>query len=944
MEDFLHHINSVLGPKEVRQFEKAIAQPMGQFHRRVILPQFYQPGEQMYLGLAVDKYVEGRNHRVAMKMREMPDAWHALTYFTNPLTIPPAPTIVEGEEKWVPPMDRVIWGRSQVMTFEFDQPDLDFFRQQLRWCRSSTGKLLDCQMGALYRDCSQWIDFDGITVCYSGNKSFHIHIVFDTGHARSMGIEQHIRHGLNLHWHKLLGTVLQNLQPGVNPDMGMWQSEKFRRIPNGVRKLETPNILGIAAGAFVPQVTIWEKFRDRTSQSARTVFFDPTLFVKPAVGPNSRTGSSLTFLPSGPELDYCRTKMRDMFNEQCFPAFHDFVEHEGTIRAHFANHIRDRKPSSYMDADYRTVNICGSNPLGLSPSTAPRLPNPLGEMMASWCDEFQHLNTRQRTKVESDFAMAVVDDASARSEMAKLLTRVIKDEKLALICAPEGISKTTGLFENHGRIAPWLRAQDGGAIMYAFADYKGAYDKAREFNERQSDGAYRAIVLESFEQTYDKACKKLGIKQMGLKQVAESGHSSLLAAIEAMQPAVIETFQQRHADLWAKVGAAIPVFFTVHAVAHNWSLSAPSRLMWAPSYWKLRGQSDHAKTCRDETRLNLLVHDEIRADDIVAAYPAWKVDWVTAMVAHNAAAWRRGSAAVTRQSAFSDFLGQVPPKKAVSFEEVQDIVRFEGHEWDQVTTRDSGEYGNLKGDYASAIGNDWRIIERDWPIEAANRTIILTTETVPMHLARRSAHNWAIFDLDTPLIKADFVETHFRKGVTGKNLAKLCIDWRKIDPDIAIVSNKVAHLPNTMTHAGARGSNSLVGKDVLQTMTFVTPGELESLEALNAWTHLECLIRHRHIDEFNQTAGRNLGFRKRGNIRHYLLVNKALFELLAGAPRARARYEMRVVPNRSQRRQGRGFNTNSAGKVSQLRLNNLRIRMSRDRAAEENDPLYAKAA
>ena len=121
---------------------------------------------------------------------------------------------VEGEEKWVPPMDRVIWGRSQVMTFEFDQPDLDFFRQQLRWCRSSTGKLLDCQMGALYHACSQWIDFEGITVCYSANKSFHIHIVFETGHARSMGIEQHIRHGLNLHWHKLLETVMQNLQPG----------------------------------------------------------------------------------------------------------------------------------------------------------------------------------------------------------------------------------------------------------------------------------------------------------------------------------------------------------------------------------------------------------------------------------------------------------------------------------------------------------------------------------------------------------------------------------------------------------------------------------------------------------------------------------------------------------------------------------------------------------
>lgn len=449
---------------------------MGEFHKRVISPQFYQPGERMYLGLAVDKNVPGRNHRVAMTMREMSDAWHALTYFTNPLAIPPVPTIVEGEEKWVPPMDRVIWGRSQVMTFEFDQPDLDFFRQQLLWCRSSTGKLLDCQMGNLYRACSQWVDFEGITVAYSGNKSFHIHIVFDTGHARLLGIEQNIRHGLNLHWHKLLETVMQNLQPGVNPDMGMWQPEKFRRIPNGVRELDKPNILGIPAGEFVPQVTVWEKFRNRTSKTAQAVFFDPMFFVKPANAPTSRTSSNLTFLPSGSELDYCRTKMREVFNEQSLPAFHDFVEHEGTIRAHFANHIGDRKPSSYMDADYRTVNICGANALGLSPSTAPRLPKPLGKMIASWCDEFQQLNTRERTPIESDFAMAVKDDASARREMAKLLTRVIKDEKLALICAPEGISKTTGLFENHGRIAHWLNVQDDGAISLLLGRQLPAFD------------------------------------------------------------------------------------------------------------------------------------------------------------------------------------------------------------------------------------------------------------------------------------------------------------------------------------------------------------------------------------------------------------------------------------------------------------------------------------
>src|SRR5215212_2688053 len=62
----------------------------------------------------------------------------------------------------------------------------------------------------------------------------------------------------------------------------------------------------------------------------------------------------------------------------------------------------------------------------------------------------------------------------------------------------------------------------------------------------------------------------------------------------------------------------------------------------------------------------------------------------------------------------------------------------------------------------------------------------------------------------------------------------------------------------------------------------MTPDEYERLQALNAWTGRSDLVGLRHIDEFNQSAGRNLGFRKRGEVRHVLLVNRRLFGLLMG--------------------------------------------------------------
>ncbi len=87
----------------------------------------------------------------------------------------------------------------------------------------------------------------------------------------------------------------------------------------------------------------------------------------------------------------------------------------------------------------------------------------------------------------------------------------------------------------------------------------------------------------------------------------------------------------------------------------------------------------------------------------------------------------------------------------------------------------------------------------------------------------------------------------------------ICTDFRADHPadDFFIVSNKVAALSDTMTHAAARGSNELIGRNVIQTMTFMPPDEYEKLQVLNAWTGRSDLVGLRHIDEFDQTMGRS---------------------------------------------------------------------------------------
>ena len=131
--------------------------------------------------------------------------------------------------------------------------------------------------------------------------------------------------------------------------------------------------------------------------------------------------------------------------------------------------------------------------------------------------------------------------------------------------------------------------------------------------------------------------------------------------------------------------------------------------------------------------------------------------------------------------------------------------------------------------------------------------------------------------------------------------AKICQRGRRESiPNVTRLSAGKA-LPGTITHMAARGSNAFIGQDLAQTMTFFTPDEVERLEVLNAWTGRSDLIRLHHWDQFNQTAGRNLGFRKSGDVRHDLLIGHRLLECLLGDGLGRSRYDLRLHLSRGRR-------------------------------------------
>ena len=179
-------------------------------------------------------------------------------------------------------------------------------------------------------------------------------------------------------------------------------------------------------------------------------------------------------------------------------------------------------------------------------------------------------------------------------------------------------------------------------------------------------------------------------------------------------------------------------------------------------------------------------------------------------------------------------------------------------------------------------------------------------------IARKIGSPLLVTELDTPAIPRDVVQVRASREVISANLASSVSDVKaahvqECGRELAAIGNKMAHVVGTKTHIAAKGSNAFIGKDIIQTMVAMAPEQYAFYEALNAWTGRDDLVRLRHLDEFNQTAGRNLGFRapeKGPTPAHILLINRSLFESLAPMM-CFARYEMREVVSQHTQKSAR---------------------------------------
>lgn len=924
---YAHHLTK----RELNQFAAAVDAPLTAFLDEIIKPMAYDPSANAYLAISDNTQTDGRPHYVARDCVNGESEWFLQSYFTNAMRI-----ALPGDVDFNHPSDRLVMAPYFILTFEYDSKEMAFFQQQLGWMRSPKHPL-DSPIGQFVRHLrANYLDFVGLNVSYSGNKSFHYHFVFSTHliASRAPGATS-LRYGFMEAWEALKMEMARfpalAIPPGVNPDPAIRFGEAYRRLPGGTRLTGPKHFFAIPEDTPVPQLTMWESITTRAGPKAATSMFDPTKFTLATVPKSAGKKSSapVEFVPGSNEIAYCEEKMLEIFNgDPVWPKFAGFSEQRGEFRAMFLNAPSDKRPQSYMGEDFRTVMIQGSNPYALTNgdfgTKMPRLNKPLREMIAVWSTEYRQRlmapGGRERTTVEQEFADQATDRDAAMDAIGKVLDGLITKDMgrpaAHFVSAPEGISKSRSLIKDTPRFLKLLQlAGLPPLIMFAFGNYDMAQEKAAEFAAAHPNARFgfsmKPLVLPSFTRLYKETCERLKVKEITLEVALSLNAKSINDAIHDHQPQVIDEMRKFYRGLHAKMAGKLPIIFTVHDVAHDWIKTTQTRLMFAPSYWNphLDDQTKRMKA-REDTKLGLLIHDEVSPENLTLAVRGETLAWIDELSQTKDPSnprrklWPKGGAQTRLYEAFKTYSATNPPPFPLTFEEAIAIREIHPDAWEVVTTQNSQEYG-VRADnnpahvdiYGATAGQLWAIHVRPWATESAHRTLVLTTERVPTAVVRRIGEPWVITELDTPAIAKDVVEVRASREVTAPNIGKLINGIRQEFPGIFAIGNRISHVFDTKTHASAKGSNLFMGRDLVQSMTAMPPEQYAYYEALNAWCGRDDLIRLRHLDEFNQTAGRNLGFRapRTGpKPRHILLINRRLFDSLTGLL-AFARYEMREV-------------------------------------------------
>ncbi|WP_136440724.1 hypothetical protein [Pacificoceanicola onchidii] len=625
-------------------------------------PHLFRREGGSFLDFDLDEMIQ--EHRIGEMELDWPAFFSDAVLFTNPLAkgeYDPNKRVPGKHSGGTPPSQRIVNGGWLVLTFEVDSTTIGELEMQLDWF---AGKPDICAFSKVHAALSKYADYRGYSVIFSGNKSLHIHIVFDIRHL-SKGLLPHQRRYralwkkdvsgaalAELHrlvWLEAAGIIQAQLNTQAKFDPKLSSYIQKRRSPWGVRTLIKPSKLqGFSVGDQVGQVVLQERLANRTLAPLGA----PALFDADKIKGFSAVARTLTRMPSANRVQSVNAK-QVLAELQSYLKNYGWCDYPKPVDLRFdgehnivffKNDASDVHPSTIVRGDYRRLLAAGR---GASPKPA-FLPNNLTldqtlELLPSVAATTP-TNTRSVTRLPKmgQPLFGAIDTSSARGKAASVFHHAATQPGPTLIQGPEGLGKTYSLMESFydlwmdddvhlfGVAAPAMSLSNPSRGFTGFSARSEAQlsEKLSEFHSLHPTN--HAISLPSFSSLYAQALNATGTsKQYSRADAGSAGELSLLHFIKKQQPEVFSEMERLRDDLWrTENGATIfqpnAVVFLVHGLLKVWPHAIFTRAFLHPD---CPSDLDPQKlqACADQMSFRRVIYDEVSVDDLVSVLPAWQV-------------------------------------------------------------------------------------------------------------------------------------------------------------------------------------------------------------------------------------------------------------------------------------------------------------------------------
>ncbi|WP_417842101.1 hypothetical protein [Terasakiella sp.] len=913
---------SFLPPKALKRIVRAIKNPKSN-----LLPlldeHLFNHADNTYVPVSNRVWVPAYNHEQtleqALKNRPFTETGtDGIQYFTNTLTVPDKD---DAGRYFPPPSERIINCGFYVHTFEVD-PAENYqagLAEQISWCMGGK-KDTNCKIGEIYQELSRYKDFRGVEYVWSGNKSCHLHVMFDTRHLSPQRLkytrkaevdadladlpDDYLRNGYMEAWDHL-GEIFEAHGIMADADMALRRPEQWRRLPYGLRSYPKDSAIGIPAGSCVPQVVLWSKSRN-DGRGGIDWLHQPRKFLEAKVKPK---------LPKKPipvmNCDLTEDQQERFISELsilCDRAFGDPKCHPRPASVstsvngytiNFFNDEEDQRPSSFVSGDHDRLVLLGEVRSREKEYILPKTANDLMEYFLINDHLMMTLDKPQiPLGVERMFDAKVETPQDVRNKLGKFALLAATSESVVNSCifTGEGASKSTSIMS----AIPLYDQPGEGHIIFACQSYPQAEEKCEEFNRINHGNGYIGIALYSASKMVEIACATVGVDKITTEDIAQANATSMLDYVYDHRPEVAAWMEGEKAAMWDQLNTGDdnlrPVFFTVHAVVKQWHAVGGTRLWMHPDYAQERQKDQpNMKAIAAAMRAQWIIYDEVKMEDLMHRYPASQVKLVRKM--------SKRFAKLTPSEQLQAYNAVAP--EHMTFDEARKIGNLKFTEKYLVTVDTSREsYGVNNTDdspYRVINGNKYYVKFQDWwRKEEKTRITFLTTEHRIIRAMENMPDGPLVLNFDRPeLFDRDEITLNLmlNNRASRDKTEELVADIKAKHPNGVIITNMSDDIEAT-THDTAKGSNAF-NQDGTDAVTAIyhmlSPAQYEQLLIENAVFGTKDMVKLFHLDQFNQTSGRTLGYRHNPNIKTQAIMSKRLWREIGISIEMNSRYRVRLI-------------------------------------------------